>query len=149
MENLKIMIIILFLCIYVFFLVLRKINKYTINKNILYYRDYSTIGEGFGMFAIKNIKKGTLIESCYYIEYNRDKGCKSKELDNYSWGYNNKTILPFGYCAILNHSYSPNAYTSFNSTFLNIYALKDINKDEEIFISYGKDYWDTRNIIPI
>ena len=40
----------------------------------------------------------------------------------------------------------PNARWFIEDKYLFVKALKPIKKDEEIFVSYGPGYWDTRKI---
>jgi hypothetical protein len=99
-------------------------NKSNIsNKNeILYYRDKSNLGAGYGMFAHKNIKKGDIIERCTYLSY--DKRAFKLIFDDYCWNFKNKRVLPMGYCGIINHSYNSNANVTINNKLMIIQALK-------------------------
>ena len=68
------------------------------------------------------------------------------KLKDYFFQYDDeKSAVGLGYCSMYNHSDKPNAswYVLDEST-LRIKARKDIEAGEEIFISYGDDYWDTR-----
>ena len=120
-----------------------KNNDFTNFYNILYYRNKSTLDEGYGMFAKKNIKKNDIIEECTFLRF-EDYNVKSTRLKDYSWSYKKKNIIPLGYCSIINHSYNPNAKVVITNDFLSIIALTNIKKNEEIFISYGSKYWKSR-----
>ena len=54
-------------------------------------------------------------------------------------------LIAFGYCSMYNHVDNPNAeWEVLNENQLMIKSIKDIKKDEEIFVSYGDDYWTSR-----
>ncbi len=106
---------------------------------------------GRGVFAKVPIKEGETIEVAPVIVIPYEQAYKLwNELYRYvfSWGYrDNRTVaLAMGYGSFYNQSENPNATyqkSVLNRTFSFI-ALRDINKDEEITISYGykipKDY---------
>ena len=106
---------------------------------------------GKGVFAIKNIQKGDLIEVCPYLLEDKD-NVKGVLQDYYfaapDYG-KNKIIFPLGYCGVYNHSGQANSkyYEGKNKT-IKIFANKQINKGDEITIDYGKEYWSSRNRIP-
>ena len=114
------------------------------------YRDKSTLkNAGYGMFSKKNFKKGNLIESCTYLAEEPNIINKTKYLKNYVWEKNGKKLMALGYCPMYNHKDRNNAYVKIDNNFINIYAKEDINKNKEIFISYGANYWKSRGIKPI
>jgi SepF-like predicted cell division protein (DUF552 family) len=53
-------------------------------------------------------------------------------------------VVAFGFVSIYNHSDTPNAEWSINDSDIIIKAIKPIKQDEEIFISYGDNYWTLR-----
>jgi hypothetical protein len=69
-------------------------------------------------------------------------------MNNYIFHYKNKTnLIAFGYCSMYNHMDDPNAeWTILNKNQIQIVALKQIQKGEEIFISYGPDYFKDRGM---
>jgi len=97
---------------------------------------------GYGVFAAKNIKKGEIIEECYIII---TKG-KDKALEDYYFDAKGKDAILTGYGIIYNHCDEDNAEYTLNikrrlATFK---ALRNIKKGEEIFISYGNEWFSSR-----
>lgn len=101
---------------------------------------------GYGVFAGQNFKKGDLIEECYFIvSRGGDKG-----LEDYYFDIKGKYGLFFGYGCIYNHDEDPNAdyFINRKSKIAKIKAYRRIKKGDEIFISYGDDWFKTRNKRP-
>lgn len=99
---------------------------------------------GYGVFAGKTIKKGEIIEECYIII---TKG-RDKALEDYYFDAKGKDALLTGYGIIYNHSDNDNADYKLNikrrlATFT---AIRTIKKGEEIFISYGDDWFSDRGM---
>jgi uncharacterized protein len=104
---------------------------------------------GRGAFALQRISTGALIERCPALEVNdRDIG---GELLNYVFYGNQETtrLVVMGNGMLFNHSNEPNVAYYREETKLGpelvLYALRDIEKGEELFYSYGDDWWKTRN----
>ncbi len=98
--------------------------------------------QGYGVFAGKKIKKGERIEQCYFVIVQG----KDKKLDNMYFDIKKKNGVILGYGSIYNHQDNPNATYTFSmakrvATFK---ATRDIKKDEEIFISYGDEWFSSR-----
>jgi hypothetical protein len=106
-------------------------------------------GKGRGVVAIKNIKKGELIERCPVVflsekEVNFFKSPSAVLHFYYLWQYaTNKYCLMLGYGSIYNHSLSPNADiyydTKIPKNYLTIKAIKNIKAEEEIVYDYEFD----------
>jgi SET domain-containing protein len=98
-----------------------------------------------GVFALKNYKKGDIIEVCPCIADNTKK-FGSGIIGDYLFNYDDKTsIVAFGYCSMYNHSDDYNAlWKVISKDKIKIYATKNITKGKEIFVSYGDDYWNSR-----
>ena len=98
-----------------------------------------------GVFATKDYKKNDIIEICPTIteETSKFQGI----LKDYIFKYDDKiSLLAFGFCSMYNHSDNYNAlWTVLSKDQMKFYATKDIKKGEEIFTSYGENYWKTRN----
>lgn len=97
---------------------------------------------GYGVFANKNIQKDAIIEECYTILTSH----KDKILHNYYFYANKAYGVLTGFGFIYNHSDTPNAdyyYDELREITL-FTAIKPISKDEEIFISYGKNWFSDR-----
>lgn len=105
-----------------------------------------SIIHGFGVFAEADIPANSLIEECHILVLN-DKSA----VNDYVFTYpndKNKACLPLGYGAIYNHSNQPNAKydTNGDQTLMVFIATKPIRKGEEILISYGKTWFDSRQL---
>ena len=110
------------------------------------YINKSNIGGkyGRGIFANKDFTLDEIIEKAPFIE---------DQLDNFNgvtrdYVFNTKdgkVALAFGYVSLYNHSDNPNAMWYFENDNIIIKTKNPIKKGQEIFISYGNDYWKTRN----
>ncbi len=103
---------------------------------------------GRGAFALKKISEGDIIERCPALEVtDQDIG---GELLNYVFygSTENARLVVMGNGMLFNHSSTPNvAYYREQGTLgveLVLYALRNINKGEELFYTYGDDWWATR-----
>ena len=102
--------------------------------------------KGLGVFAAKNMSKGDIIEICPIMLIKT----RVPELEDYLFLFDNNThALALGYGSMYNHNNNPTAEWNLNRNSLTITALQDIKKNSEIFISYGNDYWTSRNAIPL
>jgi uncharacterized protein len=103
---------------------------------------------GRGAFAVKKISEGDIIERCPALEVTD--GDIGGELLNYVfYGSTQSTrLLVMGNGMLFNHSSTPNvAYYREQGELgveLVLYALRNINKGEELFYSYGEEWWSTR-----
>jgi len=107
---------------------------------------YSNKINSRGVFANKNFYKNDIIEICPCIKIN-SLVHHEVPLENYIFKLNNNySVVGFGYCSIYNHSDTPNAlWHIINENQISIQILKDIKKDEEILVSYGDEYWESRD----
>jgi SET domain-containing protein len=103
---------------------------------------------GRGAFALKKISEGDIIERCPALEVtDRDVG---GELLNYVFYGSTESarLVVMGNGMLFNHSSTPNvAYYREQSALgveLVLYALRNISKGEELFYTYGDDWWATR-----
>lgn len=111
---------------------------------------------GRGVFAMKPIRSGALIEECPIVVI----AAHVPELDDYAvrWddhgengAHDDGTLaLALGYGAVYNHSDEPNAYweTERSRSLLIVWAARDIAADEEIVISYGPKWFPERGLVP-
>jgi hypothetical protein len=104
-----------------------------------------SIVHGYGVFATKNIPENTIIEECYCIFTEQNDPC----LANFYFAHRNKYAIPTGFGFIYNHSLIPNADYCFDEAkkLMIITSAKHIQANEEIFISYGKNWFDARNLL--
>ena len=121
-----------------------KIDDNYINPDVTI--KYSNTINSRGVFANKNFYKNDIIEICPCIKIN-NLIYPEVPLENYTFKLNKKySIVAFGYCSMYNHSNTPNAlWHIMNENQISIQIIKDIKKDEEIFVSYGDEYWKSRN----
>jgi hypothetical protein len=131
-------------------------NIYVQPKKIIVKMSHPDIG--LGIFATEDIEKGELIERCPMIQlgwrnrYQGDPiihkycytqgGCKCKDCQMH--GVTSYMVL--GYGMLYNHQDEPNTLWNFQFPNLigDVVAVKDIKKDEEIFVSYGENYFSNR-----
>jgi uncharacterized protein len=99
---------------------------------------------GYGVFAEKTIKKGEIVEECHVLltEFEDD------DFMDYYFDAQDKNAIILGYGSIYNHSDSPNAAVTFSADYsaATFKARRDIKKGEEILISYGKEWFDSRDM---
>jgi len=102
--------------------------------------------QGYGVFAEKDIAAGEIIEECHTIA--TEAVCP--KLNNYYFnsGDEKLSILALGFGSIYNHSVQPNAEYVFdrNTSLLIIKASHSIKAGEEIFISYGAEWFSSRQM---
>ena len=107
-----------------------------------------------GVFATQNIAKDQIIEECPIVplsnrsRYHNDptiinyvyanKNCDCSECKNHGFIY----YMVLGYGMLYNHEENPNAQWKFDykEFIARLVALKDIEKLQEIFISYGQEH---------
>lgn len=108
-------------------------NKLIVKKSSLH---------GYGVFAGKRIRKNEIIEECYMI---LTKG-KDKGLEDYYFDATGKDGVLLGFGSIYNHSEDPNAdYRIYTKKRLAVIkAERTIAKGEEIFITYGDEWFSDR-----
>lgn len=108
-----------------------------------------TTNKGWGIFALKDFKKGEMIESAPVLTFDT-KGRKTLEktiLSHYiyPWKSTRGAALVLGYGSIYNHSFSPNAdwKQNFKTNSMVYRAIKPIKKGEEILVNYNGEPDDT------
>jgi uncharacterized protein len=100
---------------------------------------------GRGVIATAEIAAGETIEVCPILELGEADA--SGLLDDYtvSLGENPGYALLLGYGSLYNHSDEPNAeYLVEADDAYAFVALRDIAAGEQITISYGEEWWTTR-----
>lgn len=103
-----------------------------------------SIVHGYGVFATKDIPKNTVIEECYCVISGQNDPC----LENFLFEFDKKYIIPTGFGFIYNHSLTPNAVYCFDEVkkLMTVTSKEHIRANEEIYISYGKNWFDKRKI---
>ena len=107
------------------------------------YIDISRI-KGRGVFAGHSYNKGDIIEIAHYIKdktltynYNIMKDYLFKYDEDYS-------LICLGNGSLYSHSDVPNCIYKILDNKMYFICIKSIKKDEEIFISYGDEWWENR-----
>jgi len=123
-----------------------KIEKMT-NTNLDLYLKNSELGGkyGRGVFANRNFEPGETLELAPYIEDDTDnfKGIIRDYIFSKN-GSKERSVVAFGFGSMYNHSDTPNVRWEVTDENLKIQCIKPIKKDEEVFITYGDQYWKTR-----
>jgi len=106
-----------------------------------------------GMFANEYIPEGSIIEEVPLISYvsydDIDKTILKDYVISMPENFNKKdtsnSSVMLGYGSIYNHSDNNNAQWNFiTDEKMIVTATKDIFPDQEIFVNYGKGYWNSR-----
>jgi len=104
---------------------------------------FSGIGDR-GVFATADYKKGDTIEICPTIKTETE--LVGGKVRDYMFRFDKKySLVAFGFCSMYNHSDNPSAiWEILNENQLQMKATRNIKKGEEIFTTYGEDYWKSR-----
>lgn len=99
---------------------------------------------GYGVFAEQDIPADTIIEECHTLLAESKIPC----FDRYYFNVAGKFAIALGHGVIYNHSDDPNACSEWDKEhgLVIIKSEKEIKKGDEIFISYGEQYFNNRNI---
>lgn len=107
-----------------------------------------------GSRSTENISKNEIVAKEPFIKIEKD-SYKNICVRNYYWSktrFNTETsILILGLGCMANHSFNPNMDLRLSECkkYVIFYALKDISKNEELFLNYGKGWWIKRGITPL
>ena len=113
---------------------------------------------GHGVFATQRIPADTTLEECYHLRI-RKEDC-SGIIDDYvyriaededdSQEASECYSLPLGCGSIFNHSDEHNTeyWHDTERDLIVFYTIKDVSAGEQLFINYGKDWWETRDCKP-
>jgi len=103
----------------------------------------TTAKKGRGVFALRNFKKGEIVENCPVINITpKERKRVGKTIFNYyiyPWRSTRSGSLVLGYGSLYNHSFSPNAdwKQNFKTQSMVYRALKPIKKGEEVTVNYN------------
>ena len=125
---------------------LRKSKTLITNPRIGYGKS-SIEGAGLGVFADTDIRDGKIVEIAPYLEAD-DNILRVEDINDYVFKIEeDRYCVGLGLVSLYNHSDDPNADWVINQSKneIRIVAKKDITKGEEITISYGKSYWESRD----
>lgn len=105
---------------------------------------------GRGIFATRKIEPDETIEICPTMEL-QDADIAGR-LSDYllkSGDDENVVVLMFGYGMLYNHATDPNAeYREHGENEIAFVALREISAGQEITISYGDEWWESRALTP-
>ncbi len=128
----------------ILFYVLFYCRCYHIDKKVYIKKsDFGGVLGGRGVFANKFIKKGGIIEEGHLLCSSDDDELKCGIYQHYIYTrtdedkYGGNIVFPLGNGGLYNHSYNNNAVLRSKNDTFTVFAIKDINKDEEIFTCYG------------
>lgn len=145
MKKYIILFIVLIVCIFI------TLVNYTIYSNIIpslkgstkNYIKISRVG-GRGVFAGQNYNKGDIIEIAEFIKDKTDL-YNDTIIKDYLFKFNDDySILCLGNGSLYSHSDYPNCKYKIHNEKMYFISTKYIKKGEEIFISYGDEWWDYR-----
>ncbi len=105
--------------------------------------------KGRGVFALRDIKKGEVIEVAPVVPVSKEAITANGEApDGYllEWdgNYENEEYcMPLGYIMMYNHSDEPNLHLDqdFDKYTMTATAMRDVKKGEELCWNYGCDKW--------
>jgi len=103
----------------------------------------TTNKKGRGVFALKNFKKGDIVERCpiIYLSLKERQHCEKTILANYMypWRSTKSGSVVLGYGSIYNHSFDSNATwkQDFKTEEMVYRAVKPIKIGEEITVNYN------------
>ncbi len=113
---------------------------------------------GHGVFTTAPIPSDTTIEECHHLcltddecdgiindyvyRLEADQTQDGEEVEHYS--------LPLGFGCIFNHSNDHNTdyWHDEKRNLIIFYTIKDVAAGEQLFINYGRDWWEGRDLIP-
>lgn len=101
-----------------------------------------------GVFCVDYIKKDEIFEIAHILIIPAETA-KGSILIDYVFKINDDTYaIGFGNASIYNHRNQPMAEWKINQEAQTITykAIRDIEPGEEVFVSYGKSYWNSRDV---
>jgi len=115
-------------------------------------KQWEKIGVGrydgsFGVYAIDDIQDNETFEECNVIEVPVDE-VKGSVLMDYMFKISSDLyVLALGSGSMYNHKNQPNARWEYDADkqLLKLSAIRRIQMGEQIFISFGRDYFKSRN----
>lgn len=124
-------------------------SKIYIDKRVEVKKSPLPNGE-WGVFANDFIPKGTVIEIARALKLkNSHLFQKGNVLNDYVFRLNdNESMIAFGFGSLFNHSDNPSIDYEVEKDRVIYSTIQDIPSGQEIFISYGTDWWKNRGIKP-
>ena len=113
---------------------------------------------GLGVFAADDIPAGTTLEECHHLQIEEqnclgivDDYVYALETEQSESGDNNERYsLPLGCGSIFNHAENHNTeyWHDADRDLIVFHTIKEIHAGEELFINYGREWWETRERTP-
>ncbi len=105
--------------------------------------------KGRGVFALRDFKKGEVLETAPVIVVSKENVVESGEApDGYLLDWDPETegeehCMPLGYVMMYNHSDTPNIAleNDMEEYYMTVSALRDIKKGEELCWNYSCELW--------
>ena len=113
---------------------------------------------GHGVFASEFIPADTTLEECHHLRI-RKEDC-SGIIDDYVYSLGSDQedseedseyySLPLGWGSIFNHADEHNTeyWHDTERDLIVFHTIKDVSAGGQLFINYGKDWWETRECTP-
>jgi SET domain-containing protein len=100
---------------------------------------------GYGVFADDDIEADSIIEECYTLIHKKE----VVPFSSFYFSADQYAALALGFGSIYNHSNNPNARMVFDHehSLVVFYAKRAIKSGEEICISYGKEWFESRKLL--
>lgn len=108
-----------------------------------------TPDKGIGVYAKTSLRNGEVVEIAPLLLVDSD-AMAVDNLNDYIFTVNKEKdiyAIALGYGSLYNHDEKPNAdwHIDIENEQLRIVAIEDIQEGQEVTVSYGKSYWETRN----
>jgi hypothetical protein len=106
---------------------------------------------GRGVFTKTECRTGVVLDEGYVLPFNDEEGGDGSIVDRYAFRYGKEQgCLVLGVVSLCNHSKKPNAEIEIDeeSGTYKLRSLRKLNKGEEIFVDYGRPYWEQLGIRP-
>ncbi len=105
---------------------------------------------GRGVFATADVRKGEIVEVCPTLDV--ESKDVSGRMDDYVFSSNageGISRLILGYGMLYNHADEPDIeHVEHGEDEVAMIALRDIREGQEIMLSYGREWWDSREQRP-
>ena len=118
-------------------------------------KDSKLVGGQKGLFAEKKYKENDVIDICPTIKILHSNIDPSSRLNDYvfqSINDEDHVLVSMGYCGMINHSEEKQNATwiiNKDDESIKMYAIRDIDQGEEIYVNYGDKYWNERGMTAI
>ena len=116
----------------------------------LYIAKSPITGAEWGVFTDSFIPKGTVIEIARTLKLNNNHLFQNKNiLNDYIFKLDEyNSLISLGFGSLYNHSENPHVNYHVTDGLIRYTTIRDIFANEEIFVSYGDNWWQNRKIKP-